>query len=138
VSESQKPASIGRSAWALLAGALVGLLPTVATDGVLHAVHVFPSLGQPMADQLLALATAYRAAFGVLGSYATARLAPNRPMMHALILGVIGTIACLVGAVVTWNMGLGAHWYPLALVVLAMPQSWLGGKWGSGSCRNVL
>jgi hypothetical protein len=22
----------------------------------------------------------------------------------------------------------GPHWYPLALVALAMPQSWLGGK----------
>jgi len=34
------------------------------------------------------------------------------------------------GAVVTWNRAaeFGPHWYPLALVVLAMPQAWLGGK----------
>ena len=34
----------------------------------------------------------------------------------------------LVGAVATWNAGLGPHWYPIALVVLALPQAWLGGK----------
>jgi len=34
----------------------------------------------------------------------------------------------LVGVIVTWNMDLGPRWYPIALVVLSMPQSWLGGK----------
>jgi hypothetical protein len=31
---------------------------------------------------------------------------------------------------VTWNKGptFGPHWYPLALIVLAMPQAWVGGK----------
>jgi hypothetical protein len=32
------------------------------------------------------------------------------------------------GAVVTWNRALGPHWYPLALVVTALPTAWLGGK----------
>jgi hypothetical protein len=74
------------------------------------------------------LATVYRVVFGVLGGNITAWLALNRPMVHALILGAIGTVASMAGAVATWNKGLGAHWYPVALVVLAMPQSWLGGK----------
>jgi hypothetical protein len=30
--------------------------------------------------------------------------------------------------VATWNMGLGPRWYPIALVVLAIPQCWAGGK----------
>jgi hypothetical protein len=36
----------------------------------------------------------------------------------------------MVGAVVTWNKGpaFGPHWYPVALVVLAIPTAWLGGK----------
>jgi hypothetical protein len=28
----------------------------------------------------------------------------------------------------TWNKNLGPHWYPIALVILAIPQCWLGGK----------
>jgi hypothetical protein len=35
-----------------------------------------------------------------------------------------------VGTVVTWNRGpaFGPHWYPLALIVIAMPCAWVGGK----------
>ena len=51
-------------------------------------------------------------------------------MQHALVGGVVGLAVSTVGAVVTWNRGLafGPHWYPLALIVLAMPQAWVGGK----------
>ena len=58
----------------------------------------------------------------------TAGLAPANPMKHALILGVVGVILGLVGVVFTWNLGLGPRWYPIALVVLAIPQCWVGGK----------
>jgi len=39
-------------------------------------------------------------------------------------------IVSTVGAVVTWNRGpaFGPHWYPLALIVTALPCAWLGGK----------
>jgi hypothetical protein len=51
-------------------------------------------------------------------------------MLHALILGVLGLAASTAGAVVTWNKGpvFGPHWYPVALVVLAIPTAWAGGK----------
>jgi hypothetical protein len=50
-------------------------------------------------------------------------------MDHAMIGGFIGLALSLVGAVVTWNRGpeFGPHWYPIALVVLALPTAWLGG-----------
>ena len=80
-----------------------------------------------MSGGLFVLATAYRVAFTIAGGYLTARLAPDRPMRHVLILGGIGTAAALIGAVGTWNANLGPHWYPLALVVTAMPAVWAGG-----------
>jgi hypothetical protein len=51
-------------------------------------------------------------------------------MGHALVLGALGLAIGIFGAAVTWNMGpaFGPHWYPVALVALAMPQCWLGGK----------
>ena len=58
----------------------------------------------------------------------TARLAPAHPMKHALILAGVGIVLGLVGLVTTWNSGLGPRWYPIALVVLAIPQSWIGAK----------
>ena len=114
----------------MLAGILVGAVLSLGTDVVLHAARVFPPWDQPASDALLLLATAYRTIYSVAGSYITARLAPNRPMLHALVLGALGLAVSIVGAAVTWNKGpaFGPHWYPVALVVLAMPQCWVGGK----------
>jgi hypothetical protein len=132
VSEAHPPRSVLRSIGALLAGMVVCIVLTLATDQVLHVIGVFPPWGQSMVgyDGALLLATAYRTVFGILGSYMMARLAPDRPMQHALLGGVIGLVLSTVGAAVTWNKGpaFGPHWYPLALIVLAMPQAWLGGK----------
>ena len=122
--------NVGRSLRALLAGALAGVVLSIGTDMLLRATGFLPPLGKPMADGLFLLATIYRTVYGIAGSYIAARLAPDRPMVHALMLGVIGTAVCILGAVVTWDKGpeFGPHWYPLALVVLGMPQSWAGGR----------
>jgi hypothetical protein len=114
----------------VVAGIVVGVVLTLITDLVLHAVGVFPPWGQPVSDGPLVLATAYRIVFGVVGSYVTARLAPDRPMLHAMIGGVLGFVVSIAGAVATWNRGpaFGPHWYPVALIVIALPCAWLGGK----------
>lgn len=130
MTQSNLPRRTGRSLVAWIAGAATGILLSIGTDMVMHSTGIFPPFGQPMSDSLFVLATAYRTAYGVLGSYIVARLAPYRPMWHAMVLGVVGVIVSAIGAAVTWNKGpeFGPHWYPLSLVVLALPQSWLGAR----------
>ena len=96
----------------------------------MSTVGILPRPGETAASGPLLLATAYRTIYGVAGSYVTARLAPNRPMGHALVLGGLGFAASLAGAAATWNHqpSLGPHWYPIALVLLAIPTAWAGGK----------
>jgi hypothetical protein len=110
---------------------VVGVALTLTTDEILHKIGVFPPWGASMVgfEGALLLATIYRTVYGVLSSYITARLAPNRPMGHALVGGLIGLLASAAGAAATWNKGpaFGPHWYPLALVVLALPTAWVGG-----------
>ncbi len=120
---------MGRSICALLAALVAGVILSIGTDIALHAAGIFPALGQPMSNGLLLLATGYRAVYSIAASYVAARLAPDRPMAHALALGVVGLLASLAGALATWNMGsaFGSHWYALVLVALAMPCAWLGG-----------
>lgn len=121
--------TIFKSIGAVLAGAIVGIALSLGTDAVMQALHLFPPVGQPMTDsRLLALATIYRTIYSVLGAYVTARLAPSRPMLHAMILGTLGMIAAIAGVIATWNnvAEYGPHWYPIALVVLALPPAWLG------------
>jgi hypothetical protein len=75
-------------------------------------------------------ATVYRTIYTVLGGYVTARLAPYRPMTHVWILSIFGLLAAITGALATWDKGpeFGPKWYPLALVILAIPSVLLGGK----------
>ena len=46
----------------------------------------------------------------------------------SLTLGVIGTILGTLGVVASWGSKLGPAWYPIALAVLAIPQSWIGAR----------
>ena len=121
-----------KSIGAVLAGIFAGIILTIGTDIALHAIGVFPPWGASMVgfDGPLLLATVYRTVYGVLASYIIARVAPDRPMQHALVGGGAGLAVSILGAVLTWNKGpaFGPHWYPLALIVLAIPQAWAGGK----------
>ncbi len=119
-----------RSVVAIAAGFAFVIVLSLGTDVVMHATRIFPPWGKPMSDSLFALAFAYRSIYGILGSYLTARLAPSRPMKHALVGGAIGTLLAALGAAATWNKGpeFGPHWYPLALVITGLPYAWLGGK----------
>jgi len=132
MNETNPPRRIGRSIIAVLVGMVVGIVLTIATDIVLHEIAVFPPWGASMVgyDGALLLATVYRTVYGIAASYIIARLAPNRPMQHALVGGFIGLVVSILGAALTWNKGpaFGPHWYPVALIVLAIPQAWAGGK----------
>jgi hypothetical protein len=130
MNETRQPRPALRSVGAVLVGMLTGIILSLGTDELLHLAHVFPPWDQRASDALLLLATIYRTIYGVAGSFIAARLAPHRPMLHAMILGVLGLAASTVGAAVTWNKGpvFGPHWYPVTLVVLAIPTAWAGGQ----------
>ena len=117
-----------KSVLAVIAGVVVIIGVTTLVDIALHVAGVFPPMDQPITDALALLATSYRIVISVGGAWLTARLAPERPMKHAMILGAVGTVLGLVGVVATWNMGLGPRWYPILLAVLAVPQCWVGGR----------
>src|SRR6187397_2122923 len=119
--------NIGKSIWAVVAGVIAIIIATTLVDIVFHIAGIFPAPPEPLTDSLALLASSYRLVFGVAGGYLTAKLAPERPLRHAMILGYVGIVLGLVGVIATWNLGLGPRWYPISLVVLAVPQCWLGG-----------
>ena len=128
VGVSTPPRRLWRSTGAVLLGFFAVVVVSLGTDQVLHVLQVYPPWGQPMYDTgLLLLALAYRSVYAVLGSYIAARLAPRNPMRHALVLGAVGLVLSLAGAIATIPMDLGPSWYPIALVLTALPCAWLGG-----------
>jgi len=110
----------------VLAGVSAVIILSTATDLALQACGVFPPLGEPMGEALLLLATAHRSAYAIVGSYIAAMNAPDRPMRNALAVGTVGFALSIAGAVMTW--GVGPAWYELALVAIAMPGAWVGGR----------
>jgi len=121
---------VGKSFVAVLAGLLLIVLASIGTDQGLRAAGVYPPWGQPMSDALFGLATAYRIAYSIVGSYLTARLAPSRPGRHALILGLIGVVAGIAGAIATRNEGpaFGPKWYPMVIFLIPLPCAWVAVK----------
>ncbi|MGB6884850.1 MAG: hypothetical protein WBE10_12445, partial [Candidatus Acidiferrum sp.] len=107
MNETLSQRQVGRSIVAVLAGLVAGMVLSLATDVLLHLARVFPPWGASMDgyDGALLLATIYRTVYGILSSYIAARLAPNRPMLHAMVLGILGFVVSLLGAAATWNKG---------------------------------
>jgi peptidoglycan/LPS O-acetylase OafA/YrhL len=130
----------GRSVAAVGAGFFATALLSLGTDVVLHAAGVFPPWGQAMSDGLYVLATIYRVVYTLLGGYLTAVLAPRRPMSHVVTLGAIGLVVATIGAAATWNAGpaFGPRWYPLLLVVTALPCVWAGGMLRARRARHSM
>lgn len=120
--------NIPKSIGAVLAGFIVVVILSIGTDIILETLGILPPQTQPEAYVwwMLLVALIYRTIYTVMGGYVTAKLSPQRPMKHAVILGILGTVAGTAGAAANWN--LGNHWYPVALAVLALPSTWWGGK----------
>jgi hypothetical protein len=130
ISGSETSSRLGRSVGALFAGLVTVVVTHTGTDAILHAIGLYPEAGQGMSDGLFVLAASYRVLFTVLGGYVTARFAPSKSIRHALVLGGIGSLLALAGLLATLGRGpeLGPLWYPLALVLTALPACWLGAR----------
>src|SRR5262245_19003518 len=115
-----------RSVGAVLGGLAATFVATTVIDIALHAAGVFPALGVRMADALFVLAFAYRIVLNTGGGYIAARLAPSRPLAHALALGAIGMIIATAGAIAF--AGQGPVWYSLANIAIAVPCAYVGAK----------
>lgn len=116
-----------KSIGAVLAGIVMGAALSIGTDFTLAALRIFPPVeSRSFLPWMLGLALFYRSVYTVASGYITAMLAPQRPMRHVVILGIVGILVSAGGVVAGWN--LSQHWYPIALVIIALPCAWLGGK----------
>lgn len=114
---------------AVLAGFfLIGLLGYL-TDTVLQQFGVLPIPTERKFETGHALlALSYHLLFVVLGGFVTARLAPDRPLAHAITLGILGIVISTLGLIAIITQDLAPVWYGWALIVLSVPVTWLGGK----------
>lgn len=115
---------------AAFAGFVTIVALSIVTDVGMHTSGIFPPPGQPMSNGLWFFASFYRFVYGVLGCWVAARLAPDRPLAHAMVLGILGTALGVAGTLATWGRGpgFGPHWYPIVVAVMPIPCAWLGAR----------
>ncbi|HLM69359.1 MAG TPA: hypothetical protein VK358_17600, partial [Longimicrobium sp.] len=102
-----------RSIVAVVTGFVLIAVLSLGTNVVLARVapELYPESGIVTHTGALVLALLYVAVYAIAGCYLTARLAPSRPMLHALVLGALGLLVNVAGVVATW--GQVPAWYSL-------------------------
>ena len=117
-----------RSILAIVAGFLVIGALAVGTDVALarsFPTH-FDANNVTTHPGFLALKLVYVAIYATFGCWLAARLAPSRPMMHALILGALGLVFNIVGSVMSWELQ-PILWFHAIGLGSTMIWAWLGG-----------
>ncbi len=134
---------IVRSIAAVVAGFVAVVVLANGSDMILAAAAGLQPFAEEQEDGglpwwVLAVVFVYRPFVTVVGGYLTAWLAPSRPLRHAVVLGVLGVLLSIYGAVSSW--GLTPAWFTVALVVLVLPGTALGGwlRARSGSSATTL
>lgn len=113
-----------RSIAAIVAGVLAILFAAKIVDVTLFSLHVYR--GTTFDERTALIALSHRVVLTIAGGWLTARLAPGKPIRHALILGAVNTALNLFGTA-DWDQNYGPIWFPLSLAVSAIPACWLGG-----------
>ena len=114
-----------KSIGAILIGLVTIFILALLTDlfffwGVISS-NIFPEA------VLFLLMVIYRTLYAIFGGYITARLAPQKPMKHVMILGALLTLGRIVVAAAVIDMNT-LPWYALGAAVVALPSVWIGGK----------
>lgn len=127
--KQQTSRRIPRRIGAVFAGMLSIIILDTTLDVIMHATGTYPPWFQPMRTSLWFVALGYRFIDSIVGCYLTAWLAPDRPRLHALILGALGVVFSTAGVIATWSKGpeFGPKWYPISLIFIALPCAWIGG-----------
>lgn len=117
-----------RSIGAVVLGfVLIGALSFGTDYAISQFIPGFLDPGTQITSVPLLLGTmAYVAVYAVFGCYVTARLAPSRPMLHALVLGALGLAFNVMGTIAMWSTA--PAWYHTASLLLVMPYAYLGGR----------
>lgn len=117
---------IGRSLLAFVAAIAVASILSYGTDALLVAAGIMEANIATNSVGIIVLVVIYRTIYSVAGAFVLAKLAPSRPMTHAIALGVFGALGSLAAG---FSMpGIASLWYAVALAVLALPSAWLGAK----------
>lgn len=116
-----------KSIGAIAAGFLTGAILSMGADFIMEKTGMMSMEHFKQSSlTIIWIVIIYRFIFNVAGCYLTARLAPDKPMKHVIIIGIIGTVLSIVGAVAMWEQAIPL--YNITIILMSLPSAWLGGK----------
>jgi hypothetical protein len=116
-----------KSIGAILTGFLAAAILSIISDLVMGKLGLMSmDTFKESPTWVILMVTIYRFIFNVLGCYIAASLAPDRPMRHAMIIGVIGLVLSIIGSIIMWEHAV--PWYNISIILMALPSAWIGGK----------
>ncbi|MBA3680884.1 MAG: hypothetical protein H0W73_06915 [Bacteroidetes bacterium] len=119
--------TIWKSIGAILTGFILAAFLSIATDMILNLTNIVNMESFKDNSAIIILfVIIYRFIYNVMGCYLTSKLAPNKPMKHALIIGVIGTVFALLGSIAMWDKAVA--WYNISVILISLPSAWVGAK----------
>jgi hypothetical protein len=110
-----------RAAVRILGAAVAALLAVLAVASA-SAALAFDTLSSATMARFAVVVLAVDLAYGVAGGYLAARLGRVAPLASAVAVGVLGVVLSTVA-----TTGATPGWYPLALQLLLVPATSLGG-----------
>ncbi len=115
-----------KSIGAILAGFVTGALLSIGADFLMEHLGLMSMENfKQNSLSVILIVLLYRFVFNVAGCYLTALLAPNQPMKHVIIIGIIGTVLSIVGTIAMWDKAIPL--YNLTIILMSLPSAWLGG-----------
>ena len=130
--------NIFRSIGALLFAFVINALLSVLTDFLLESIGVLPDPSKGLFETwAIILVLFYRGVYTVFAGFITARFAPVRPMLHAIILGIIGITITVVAVSSPSFAEKAPLWFGYTLAAITIPCLWLGVKIQRTSTQGI-
>lgn len=117
-----------RSVLAVVAGFLVIGVLAVGTASLLRSASPaqFDAAGNPVTVAMMLVQLLYVGVYATFGCWLAGRLAPGRPMLHALVVGVLGLALNIPSALALRDTH--PAWYLATGTLTTMLWAWLGGR----------
>ncbi len=121
--------NISKSIGVIILAFIVNALLSMLTDFLLEAIGVLPNPEKGLFEtRAILFVLFYRAVYTVLTGFIVSRLAPDRPTLHAIILGAIGIIITLLAISNPEIAQKSKLWFGYALAAITIPCLLVGVK----------
>lgn len=112
----------------LLAFVVIALL-SMLTDFLLESIGVLPNPQKGLFETwAILLVLFYRGVYTILAGFIVGKLSPVKPFLHAVILGIVGTIITILATSSPSFADKAPLWFGYTLAAITIPCLWLGVK----------